>query len=155
MNRTDSSRCLIGLRLVPLEMETSAVNSEYCLSKTMRPHPLTLPTVTPLTVPSVAAQSEQCVRVLNRGWRDSESSCFYTEIVERRRRREGRQSFFIRLYLPLPAVPSPVLKLQDIPDLFCLLHFSFYPLYLSVHRMTLKTSVGPTRRVCMMLTVQA
>lgn len=66
MNRTDSSRCLIGLCLVPLEMETSTVNSEYCLSKTMRPHPLTLPTVTPLTVPSMAAQSEQCVRVLNR-----------------------------------------------------------------------------------------
>lgn len=39
---------------------TSTMNSEYCLSTTMRPHPLTLPTVTPLTVLSVAVQSKQC-----------------------------------------------------------------------------------------------
>lgn len=103
MNRTDSSGCLIALCLVPLEMETSTMNSEYCLSKSMRPYPLALPTVIPFSVLSVTAQSEQC------GCRDRQFSCFCTEIVRRKRRsKKGGLAvfswlhtyFFIRPFAP-------------------------------------------------------
>jgi len=82
---------------------------EYCLTKSMRPYPLTLATVIPFSGLSVAAQSEQC------GWRDRTSSCFYTEIVRsrrRRRKREGWQSFhgFLLLLFCVPLLfPSPPL----------------------------------------------
>lgn len=39
---------------------TVAGNSGHCLSTAMRLHPLTLPTVTPLTGLLVAVQSQQC-----------------------------------------------------------------------------------------------
>lgn len=114
------------------------MNSEYCLSKSMRPHPLTLPTVTPLSLLSSCTIRAVCESV-QQGWRDSESSYFYTEIVSRRRRKqEGWQPFhgFKLLFstclnFSLPSLHSSMLRLQDIPDLVCQLLSLMYP-HLSV-----------------------
>ena len=66
--------------------------------------------------------------------RDSESSCFYTEIVRRKRERRRSGRLFMASVPPPPPLPSSVLQQQDISDLFCLLPVSGFPLLPSEHR---------------------